>query len=43
MQNVSKQFNDAKLRLGGLKNDPGNEAKLNLYALFKQVFIWMFL
>jgi acyl-CoA-binding protein len=34
---ASKQFDDAKARLAQLKDDPGNEAKLKLYALFKQV------
>ncbi|XP_055737214.1 enoyl-CoA delta isomerase 2-like [Salvelinus fontinalis] len=31
-----EQFNCAKSQMGTLKNDPGNEAKLNIYALFKQ-------
>lgn len=30
-------FNKAKGQLGTLKNDPGNEVKLKIYALFKQV------
>jgi hypothetical protein len=34
---VSKEFEDAKVRLTSLSEDPGNEAKLKLYALFKQV------
>uniref|UniRef100_UPI003AAA6FCA enoyl-CoA delta isomerase 2 n=1 Tax=Centroberyx gerrardi TaxID=166262 RepID=UPI003AAA6FCA len=31
-----EQFNQAKDRLGSLKNDPGNQVKLQIYALFKQ-------
>lgn len=31
-----EQFNHAKSQMGTLKNDPGNEAKLKIYALFKQ-------
>ncbi|XP_072306485.1 enoyl-CoA delta isomerase 2 isoform X2 [Eucyclogobius newberryi] len=31
-----EQFEEAKSRLSTLKNDPGNEAKLKIYALFKQ-------
>ncbi|KAJ8010244.1 hypothetical protein DPEC_G00072990 [Dallia pectoralis] len=31
-----EEFNHAKTRMGKLKNDPGNEAKLRIYALFKQ-------
>ncbi|KAL1006778.1 hypothetical protein UPYG_G00076980 [Umbra pygmaea] len=31
-----EQFNHAKSQMGKLKNDPGNEAKLKIYALFKQ-------
>lgn len=34
---TSQEFNAAKTRLANLKADPGNEAKLKLYALFKQV------
>jgi hypothetical protein len=34
---VSKEFEDAKVRLTSLSIDPGNEAKLKLYAIFKQV------
>ncbi|XP_078124173.1 enoyl-CoA delta isomerase 2 isoform X1 [Sander vitreus] len=30
------QFEQAKNKLSTLKNDPGNEAKLKIYALFKQ-------
>jgi len=36
---VSKEFEDAKSKLGSLKEDPGNEAKLKLYALFKQATV----
>ncbi|XP_012672374.2 enoyl-CoA delta isomerase 2, mitochondrial [Clupea harengus] len=31
-----EDFNNAKEKLSGLKKDPGNEAKLKIYALFKQ-------
>lgn len=31
-----EDFNSAKDKLGTLKKDPGNEAKLKIYALFKQ-------
>lgn len=31
------QFEEAKQRLGQLKEDPGNQVKLKIYALFKQV------
>ncbi len=34
---ISKDFEDAKNRLAQLKEDPGNDAKLKIYALFKQV------
>ena len=33
---ASKEFEDAKNRLSTLTEDPGNEVKLKLYALFKQ-------
>ncbi|KAK7084842.1 Enoyl-CoA delta isomerase 2, mitochondrial [Halocaridina rubra] len=33
---LSPEFENAKTRLGTLKEDPGNEAKLKIYALFKQ-------
>lgn len=32
-----EQFEQAKSKLSTMKNDPGNEAKLKIYALFKQV------
>lgn len=32
-----EDFNKAKVQLGTLKDDPGNEVKLKIYALFKQV------
>jgi peroxisomal 3,2-trans-enoyl-CoA isomerase len=35
---TSEDFKHAQMRLKKLVNDPGNEAKLKLYALFKQVF-----
>ncbi|XP_045900993.1 enoyl-CoA delta isomerase 2-like isoform X3 [Micropterus dolomieu] len=31
-----QQFEEAKSKLSALKNDPGNEVKLKIYALFKQ-------
>ena len=34
---VSDKFEKAKVELNTLKNDPGNEVKLKMYALFKQV------
>lgn len=34
-----QEFEAAKTRLASLKADPGNEAKLKLYALFKQVTV----
>jgi len=33
---ASQAMEDAKKRVGTLKEDPGNDAKLKLYALFKQ-------
>lgn len=32
-----EQFEEAKNKLSHLKNDPGNDVKLKIYALFKQV------
>lgn len=32
-----EQFEQAKSKLSTLKKDPGNEVKLKIYALFKQV------
>jgi len=32
-----KEFSQAKERLNTLKEDPGNDVKLKMYALFKQV------
>ncbi|KAK2141673.1 hypothetical protein LSH36_1058g00001 [Paralvinella palmiformis] len=37
--NIDGEFTKAKERLGTLKEDPGNEVKLNLYALFKQATV----
>ena len=34
---VSKEFEDAKTRLGTLTEDPGSDVKLKIYGLFKQV------
>ncbi|XP_030624597.1 enoyl-CoA delta isomerase 2 isoform X1 [Chanos chanos] len=31
-----EEFNQAKVKLGTLRSDPGNEVKLKIYALFKQ-------
>ncbi|XP_071520175.1 enoyl-CoA delta isomerase 2-like isoform X1 [Panulirus ornatus] len=36
MSALSSQFEEAKVRLGALKEDPGNDVKLKIYALFKQ-------
>jgi len=36
---ASKQFEEAKSRLSSLKEDPGNDVKLKLYALFKQATV----
>ena len=36
---ASKQFEEAKNRLSSLKEDPGNDVKLKLYALFKQATV----
>lgn len=32
-----EQFEEAKNKLSHLKKDPGNDVKLKIYALFKQV------
>jgi len=37
--NISEKFDVAKDQLNTLKNDPGNEVKLKMYALFKQAVI----
>ena len=37
MQTSQKDFNKAVSQLKLLKEDPGNEVKLKLYALYKQV------
>ena len=36
---VNQQFNEAQKRLQQLSTNPGNEAKLRLYALFKQATV----
>ncbi|KAK4319461.1 hypothetical protein Pmani_009605 [Petrolisthes manimaculis] len=36
MSGLSPQFEEAKAKLSTLKEDPGNEVKLKMYALFKQ-------
>ena len=36
---LSKDFEDAKSSLELLKNDPGNDVKLKLYALYKQASV----
>jgi uncharacterized integral membrane protein len=33
------EFEKAKTRLNSLQEDPGNDVKLRIYALFKQVII----
>lgn len=38
-QLASKEFNDAKERLGTLTEDPGSDVKLKIYALFKQATV----
>lgn len=42
MQVSQKDFEKAQEQLKLLKNDPGNETKLKLYALFKQVTLIYF-
>lgn len=37
MGSYDTDFEKAKERLNTLKEDPGNQAKLKIYALFKQV------
>ena len=39
LSGMSDQFNQAKENVTKLTQDPGNEAKLKMYALFKQVMI----
>jgi peroxisomal 3,2-trans-enoyl-CoA isomerase len=36
---LSKEFENAKSNLELLKSDPGNDAKLKLYAFYKQASI----
>jgi peroxisomal 3,2-trans-enoyl-CoA isomerase len=36
---VSKQFEEARGRLSTFTEDPGNDVKLKLYALFKQATV----
>lgn len=36
---MSKDFEKAQQRLKSLKEDPGNDAKLKLYGLFKQATV----
>ena len=36
---VSKEFEEAGANVSLLKEDHGNEVKLKLYSLYKQVFI----
>lgn len=38
-QLASKEFNEAKERLGTLTEDPGSDVKLKIYALFKQATV----
>lgn len=37
MSSLSSNFKNSVEKLKSLKNDPGNETKLKLYALYKQV------
>lgn len=37
MGKYDAEFSQAKERLNALKEDPGNDVKLKIYALFKQV------
>ena len=37
LSGISDQFNQAKENVATLTQDPGNEVKLKMYALFKQV------
>lgn len=37
MSTLQDDFENAKSRVGTLKEDPGNDVKLEMYALFKQV------
>lgn len=39
MSSLSSDFKNAAERLKSLNTDPGNDIKLKLYALFKQVFV----
>lgn len=43
MQFGQEDFEKAKAQLQFLKNDPGNEIKLQLYSLFKQVGLAVFI
>lgn len=36
MATLKKQFEDAGIAVKSLREDPGNDVKLQLYALFKQ-------
>ena len=35
--NIIVELEESKLKLSSLKNDPGNEVKLQIYAFYKQV------
>ena len=37
MMSVDEKFRQAKENIGKLTQDPGNDVKLKMYALFKQV------
>lgn len=37
---VSKEFEEIQVKMKNLKNEPDNDIKLQIYALFKQVFIF---
>lgn len=36
---MSSLFSEAKSKLASLKSDPGQDAKLKLYAFYKQVIL----
>ena len=40
---VSKEFEDAKANVAKLQEDHGNDVKLKMYALFKQVIVIKYL
>ena len=36
--NIIAELEESKQKLSNLKNDPGNEIKLQIYAFYKQVY-----